>query len=119
MGTQLYNLDVLKATTEEDTEFFVKILTTFLENNKEMLVKMKTALKSKNFLEVGNFAHKMLSSYKHLEVNLLIDSLTKLEMLSVGHYIEPREIHEMVAFLDMHSKDLFEQLTKEIELVKN
>jgi len=109
---------VLKATTEDDTEFFIKILTTFLENNNELLEKMKVALKNKNFLDVGNFAHKMLSSYKHLEVNLLIDPLTKLEMLSVGHYIEPQEIHQMVTFLDMHSRDLFEQLAKEIELVK-
>jgi len=110
---------VLKATTEDDSEFFIKILTTFLENNKEQVAKMKSALESKNFLDVGNFAHKMLSSYKHLEVNLLIDSLTKLEMLSVGHHIEPQEIREMVAFVDLHSKDLFEQIAKEIELVKD
>lgn len=115
----LYNLDVLKATTEEDTEFLIKILTTFLENNQELLTKMKSALKNKNFIDVGNFAHKMLSSYKHLEVNLLIDPLTKLETLSVGHQIESDKIQEMIDFLDLHSKELFEQISKEIELVKN
>lgn len=115
----MYNLDVLKATTEEDTEFFIKILTTFLQNNKELLAKMKVAFNNKNFIDVGNFAHKMLSSYKHLEVNLLIDPLTKLETLSVGHRMEPEEIQEIIDFLDLNSKYLFEQIAKEIELVKN
>ncbi len=119
MKDRLYNLDVLKATTDGDNEFFIKILSTFLANNKDSLSKMQEAVKTKKTEDVGNFAHKMLSSYKHLEVHLLTDVLARLEGLSLGlgQELSLKEVEGMVAYLSVHSVELFGEIEKEIEKV--
>lgn len=114
---RIYNLEVLKITTDGDDEFLLKILNTFLNNNKELLGKIQEALKTNKLQDIGNFSHKMLSSYKHLEVNLLIDPLTKLESLSLGYSLDPKEIKLLVDYLSYYSVRLFAQIEQEIELV--
>ena len=112
--TPLYNLDVLKMTTDGDKEFLVKILTTFLANNRESLANIKEALIHQDMHEIGVFAHKMLSSYRHLEVNLLIDGLVKLEQMSLGFELGMKEVQEIVDYLSFYSNKLFSELEIEI-----
>lgn len=115
---RLYNLDVLKATTSGDDEFFVKILSTFLKNNQEALVRIKQSFKMQRYLDVGEAAHKMLSSYKHLEVKSLIPTLSELEGLVNGSVLEEEEMKDMIDYLSEVSEQLFGELQAEIDRVK-
>jgi hypothetical protein len=110
---------MLKVTTDGDKEFLIKVLSTFLTNNKESLSNMQASVKTGNQEDIGNYAHKMLSSYKHLEVNTLIEVLTKLEGLSMGFKLGKQETKELVNYLSLYSASLYQEIEKEIEQIRN
>ena len=119
MEAKLYNLDILKITTEDDNEFFVKILSTFLNNNKEMVLKMESAFEGKRLTEIGEIAHKMLGSYKHLEINSLIKPLTDLEGLTIGKTLELPHIKDLIEHIKQDSDEVFRGLEREISEISN
>jgi len=115
----LYNLAVLKMTTAGDDDFLIKVLSTFLNNNKDLIARLHKAFEDKKYLEIGDIAHKMLSSYKHLEVNTIIDALTKLETLTFGGEMLEEDVGRMVRFISVQSKKVFEGIENEIMQIKN
>lgn len=119
MEPKLYNLDILKITTEDDHEFLVKILNTFLNNNKEMLDRLEQSYSAGNFTEIGEIAHKMLGSYKHLEIKSVIKPLTELEGLATGKHLEQGEIRELIDHIVTDSTEVFKGIEKEISEITN
>ena len=76
---KLYDLSELKLMSGNDPDFIVNMLTTFIGNSKQALEKFSKALKEKDIKLIAETAHKILPSYRHLEVNYIANKLIKLK----------------------------------------
>lgn len=104
-----FDLTELKNSVMNDNEFLATMLETFVESNISSLSKMKTCLDQEKWVAVGEVAHKMLSSYKHLQIVKLVPVLEKLELLIWQEY-NVEEIIQAHLYLEKISMIIFEQL---------
>ncbi|MBC7450384.1 MAG: response regulator [Cytophagales bacterium] len=112
----LYNLDSLKEITADDPEFLVEMLETFIVNNKASLKIIQEAYELKKLKEIGELAHKMLSSYQHLKVVSLYETLATLEGL-IWKVDLPVDLENLIHQLTDISENLFQKLEEEIKAV--
>lgn len=76
---KLYNLGELKKMTGNKPEMMVNMLTTFIDNSEQALQKFNNALQKKDATLIAETAHKILPSYRHIEVNYIVESLLELK----------------------------------------
>jgi len=79
---KLYDLSELKKMSGNNPEFIFNMLNTFIMNSKQALEKFDKALVNKNNKLIAETAHKILPSYRHLEVNYVVNKLIKLKNTS-------------------------------------
>ncbi|HYQ56267.1 MAG TPA: response regulator [Draconibacterium sp.] len=77
-----YDLTALKSMTGNNKELLANMLKTFIENSEQALTKFHKALATKNTKLIAETAHKILPSYRHLEVNFVVNSLLHLKEIS-------------------------------------
>jgi CheY-like chemotaxis protein len=75
---KLYDLSELKIMSGNKPELIAKMLTTFIENSKQALQKFNDALADKDNELIAETAHKILPSYRHLNVNYIVNILIGL-----------------------------------------
>lgn len=112
----LYNLEQLKESIHHDGEFLVLMLNTFIQTNKESLANMSLAIEKQQWKAVGEMAHKMLSSYRHLDIKSLLPPLTTLEQL-IWNDIPHNIIVNDFSFLKSVSEMIFKKLKEEINFL--
>ncbi len=76
-----YDLTELKDTTKDNKAFFNTMLTTFITNTEGNLELLSQHLKNKDWINIGELAHKMLPAYKHLNIMDLVSILNQIEHL--------------------------------------
>jgi HPt (histidine-containing phosphotransfer) domain-containing protein len=76
---KLYNLSELKKMSGNNPELIAKMLTTFIENSEQALHKFNVALTDKDNELIAETAHKILPSFRHLEVNYIVNKLIELK----------------------------------------
>lgn len=113
----LYNLEQLKQSIHHDGEFLVLMLNTFIQTNSESLANMGLALEKKQWKSVGEIAHKMLSSYRHLSINSLLPALARLEKL-IWEEIPQTDIVDNYGLIKRLSEIIFKMLNEEIDIIK-
>lgn len=106
----LYNLDELKKIAKDDSSFIKKMLLTFITNSTTDINKIKKSVKEQNWKQVGETAHKMLPSFRHLEIKNVIPDLVNIKVKCL---IDPD--YERVPQLVNH---LAEETNKVINLLK-
>lgn len=74
-----YNLFELKMMAENDSEFVDQTLEIFIENSENAVRSLRQFLKDKNWKQLGETAHRMLPSYRHLEVDAVIPKLVEIK----------------------------------------
>ena len=79
-----------------------------------MIAKLQISYQENRLIDIGDAAHKMLGSYKHLEINSTIKQLTELETLSVGKTLEKQLIKDYIDRITIDSEKVFEGLESEI-----
>jgi CheY-like chemotaxis protein len=79
---KLYDLSELKKMSGNNPEFIFNMLNTFIMNSKQALEKFDMALVDKNNKLIAETAHKILPSYRHLEVNYVVNKLIRLKNTS-------------------------------------
>jgi HPt (histidine-containing phosphotransfer) domain-containing protein len=57
----------------------IKMLNTFVENSENTLENFRRLLKHENWKQIGEAAHKILPSYRHLEVHGITSDLTEIK----------------------------------------
>ncbi|MFO7924504.1 MAG: response regulator [Bacteroidales bacterium] len=75
-----YSLLEIKKIADDDEAFIDQTIRIFIENSEEAVRKFKSFLKEKNWEQIGETAHKLLPSYRHLEVNSVISKLTEIKI---------------------------------------
>ncbi len=109
-----YDLTDLRTITKDDSEFFEKMVKTFIDNTESRLMLMEHYLETKNWKEIGEIAHRMIASHKHFRIYSLMEILNKIEEHAL--YEENYDtIPEMVGELRTLSKDIIDKLKKEIK----
>ena len=109
----LFNLNELKRIAKNDSGFMQKILNTFIDNSKQGVQDMQTFVKEKNWKQIGETAHRLLPSYRHLEVKSVISDLVEIKSKTI---INPsyREVPKLVKKVSTEISFLISELKKEL-----
>ncbi|MBN2636370.1 MAG: response regulator, partial [Prolixibacteraceae bacterium] len=79
----IFDVQELKKVTGADVAFFNKMLDNFISNTKNLSESFATALKNKNWQEIGEKAHKAVPSFKFFGLKNVSYSLKKIEHLAL------------------------------------
>jgi CheY-like chemotaxis protein/anti-sigma regulatory factor (Ser/Thr protein kinase) len=79
---KLYNLSELKKMTGNNNALIAKMLSTFIKNSKTALQKFNSALVTKDSNLIAETAHKILPSFRHLDVYYIVKRLIELKEIS-------------------------------------
>lgn len=74
-----YDLSELKSIADGKQQFINNMLTTFIENSRQAVAEMEHLLKEKKYSQLGETAHKILPSYRHLKVRKIVPLLTQIK----------------------------------------
>ncbi len=74
-----YNLDELKEMSDNNQEFINRMIYLFIKNSEESIAKFKHLLADKKWREIGETAHKILPSYRHLKVDHIVILLSRIK----------------------------------------
>ena len=113
-----FSLENLKKSVVDDNDFLIVMLETFVTNTYHSLDKMQSYVAVKDWKKTGEVAHKMLSSYKHLEIIHLIPYLNHLEQL-IWHDSSFKEILIANDMVQHHSLVILERLKEIIASLKS
>ena len=75
----LIDITELSKVAKGDKEFERKMIDSFIKNTEISLRKMKKNLQVGNFHEVGEAAHKMLSSFRYFNIRQIVPNLEEIE----------------------------------------
>ena len=75
---ETYNLSMLASFVQNDAAL-EEILNVFYDQTKKDLLQIKSAVSTKNYKEIENLAHRMLTMFRQLEAKKVIPILEKLE----------------------------------------
>jgi HPt (histidine-containing phosphotransfer) domain-containing protein len=109
-----YDLSELRQVTAGNRIFFNKMVKTFISNASEDLLLMKQYLNKQEWKNVGELAHKMLPSYRHLHIVKLVKLLEDIEEICLSGK-EHGSVAAMAEILHKKSLELFIALEKELK----
>jgi len=73
------DLSELKAVTKGNNAFFNEMIDTFIENSQQGMEQFRQALEKENWEEIGEVAHRLIPSYKHLKINAVVSDLVDVK----------------------------------------
>ncbi len=108
-----YNLAELEKMAVGDADFVNRMLITFIDNTESTIHLLPQLLKEKDWEQIGETAHKILPSYRHLEVDDIVSILIDLKTKTL---IKPdyKEVPALVKSTTEEMKKLVLELKKEI-----
>lgn len=108
-----YDLSELVKIANDDKVFINSMLATFIDNSESTIHLFKKYLKDENWGEIGETAHKILPSYKHLKINDVISKLHEIKKVTLIHpdynevpELTKRTIHLMEKILEDLKKEM-------------
>jgi len=108
---KLYDLTELKKMSGNNPELITNMINTFIENSQEALQKFHKALLDKNWNQIAETAHKILPSYRHLEVNSIVVQLDELKTKEPGQ--------KKANAIEEKTKKVMQTMVKLLEELKN
>ncbi len=108
-----YDLFELKKMADNDSEFVNQTLEIFIENSENAVRSLRQFLKNKDWKQLGETAHRMLPSYRHLEVDAVIPKLVEIKTKTLIHN-DNRKISKLVEETITEIENLIVDLKKEI-----
>ncbi len=111
---QAFDLSELKSMAGGDRNFVNQMLLTFISNTENSIVLLEKFLEERNWKQLGETAHKILPSYRHLVVRSVLDKLVVLKTRTI---INPdfESVPRLVEAIISEMKDLIADLKKEIQ----
>jgi CheY-like chemotaxis protein len=116
---KFYNLDQLKLFAGGSSEQEIQIITTFIGSAKASIAQIRIDLENKDYNGIKNVAHRLLTSYGHLEVDVALQILDILDKIDPSGVQNPDEISKLITKLENVNKILFAQLEEEIASIKD
>jgi HPt (histidine-containing phosphotransfer) domain-containing protein len=109
-GSKPYNLTELEKMAGDDEDFMTQMLITFIDNTEHTVQILPQLAKEKKWKQIGETAHKILPSYRHLGVEDIVSRLLELKTITL---IEPD--YQSVPALVSSTTEEMKQLVKELK----
>lgn len=108
-----YDLSELVKMADKDKAFINSMLATFIENSESTIHLFKKYVKDENWEEIGETAHKILPSYRHLKINDVVRKLNEIKKITL---INPsyEEVPELTKETVKLMKKIVEDLKSEM-----
>lgn len=110
---KLYDLKDLYEITNGDKAFIDKMLLRFVENAEDGITQMKAELKKENIAQIGEIAHKLIPSFKHLNIQDIEQELIALKEECKINPAAP-EIQQNIARITRDISAVINELKREI-----
>lgn len=110
-----YNLDYLREISNNDEDFLIDMINTFIESAPETLDEMQKQMEDSKWEMVAKTAHKFSSSVKFIGVQNIIDDLADIENLA----LQRKETGKIQSSMDSIRKNIMsviESLKKDFNL---
>ncbi len=108
-----YDLSELKKTTKGKKTFFNKMINTFILNAEKNMKSINQHLERKEWEELGELSHKMIPSFRHLQIKDAVNILDQIENLCL-YEKKYGTIPEKVNILNEETSQIIKQLKKEL-----
>lgn len=79
MDPKPYNLYDLKKMSNNDETFIKQTLAIFIENSEDAVEEFRKCLHEQNWKKIGEVAHKILPSCRHLEADSVVPKLMEIK----------------------------------------
>jgi hypothetical protein len=109
----LYNLSELQKMTGNNNDFLNHAITIFIQSSEEATSNLKKYLEKEEWIKIRDVAHKVLPSYRHLEVNTVIPKLVDLNTRIGQGEVDagiPALVNEIITDSEMVVKELKKEL---------
>jgi len=113
----LYDLTQIKQFISDDQVLVNQILEQFIISANENIDSLNNALADKNYQEIGEIAHKMLSSFNQLRVVNVIPVLTQLESIlhsQENMVLNHEEIRDLIHAVSTNSELVISSIQEDI-----
>ena len=89
------------------------MINTFIGNASDAIQSMQKNLKNKNWKNIGETAHKIIPSYKHLDINTVVSDLMELKIKTL---IAPNyeDVPQLINNVSKSTKKIINLLKQEI-----
>jgi PAS domain S-box-containing protein len=108
-----FDLSELKKMAGGDIDFVNQMLLTFISNTENSIILMEKFMNEGEWEQLGETAHKILPSFRHLVVKSVVDKLVDLKAKTIIKP-DPEAVPELVEKIISEMKDLIDELKKEI-----
>lgn len=109
----LFDLSEIEKFSGGDKALTNQVLTSFVRVAKESLQLLNAACKDTNYTQVGELAHRMLSSYRQLKIETASEILIELEKMihqENSVFEDPDKLKKAILELEEISNQVFEQI---------
>ena len=111
--SERYNLTELKKMTGNSTSFINTMLRTFIDNSENAILLFQEGLKDENWEQIGEVAHKLLPSYRHLDVKSIVSMLLEIKTNCIVEY-NYSVVPELVENMIIEMEKLLVEIRKEM-----
>lgn len=118
-SNKFYNLDQLKLFAGGSNKQEIQIISTFISSASASIDDMKQFCVNSDYVGIKNIAHRLLTSYGHLEVEVALKVLEVLDKIDPDNVSNPSEIFRLIRKLESINKQLFTQLQEEIAAISS
>jgi len=109
----LFDLSEIEKFTASDKELVNQVLNSFIRVAKDSLLQLTEAGEQENFIQVGEIAHRMLSSYRQLKIesaSLILIELEKLLHQEDVNKVSASEVKKAIEQVEEISTEVFDQI---------
>ena len=111
---QLFSLKYLEKTSGANSEFEIRMLRSFIQNNTGHLARLKEALNEKDWDTIHRLAHKMIPQFRYLQIRRTEEKLKLVEQLTEQKkHLE--KIPALVTEISSVTEEVLESLDDEIQ----
>ncbi|MCT4615974.1 MAG: ATP-binding protein [Marinifilaceae bacterium] len=109
-----YCIEELIKFTGNQQELIANILVEFISSTKNQISELRRLNKVQENEKLGQLAHRMLSSYRQLKINKIIENLAELEDILHGSEIEQGRINILVDKVIIKSREVIKQIEQDL-----
>jgi CheY-like chemotaxis protein/two-component sensor histidine kinase len=108
----LYDLRSLRSVSRDQEDFFYEMIDTFIENARKGMNELETALSKNDLHQVIETSHRLVPSYKHLEIRSVVSSLLELKSRA-QEGADQGTLRNLISRIRLETDAIIEQLGRE------
>jgi len=113
-ATLSYDLSFLTSTSGSNPDFVKRMVQSFIQNNWDNIVQLNKAMNENDLPFIKRHAHKVIPSYRYLQIKKTEAELKLLEKLAEEKG-EPDRINELIAIITEDTHHIINLLSEEAE----